>query len=576
MTFQLEFQKWLGNKNLDLDLKAQLEAMNDKEKEDAFYTDLEFGTAGMRGIVGPGTNRMNIYTIRKANVGFAKYLIKNVEHANVRGVVIAYDNRHFSPEFAMESAKVLATHGIKVYLFDAVRPTPELSFAVRYLNAAGGIVITASHNPPEYNGYKIYDESGCQTLPAEGDKVIAGVNAVDDVFAIHVKSENELRDAGLIETIGSEIDHAYLARVKGLEINADVNKNALSIVFSPLHGTAGMLTSKLLTDCGYTGLHLVEEQARPNPDFPTVSYPNPEETAAFMMAIDLGKQVDADVLLATDPDADRMGVAVKDNAGEYVLLTGNQTGALMVHYILSQRKAKGTLPAKGRVFDTIVSSEMAATIARSYGMETMSTLTGFKYIGEQARLMEDTEYEYVYGYEESYGSLVGDFVRDKDALQAVLIIAEAAAYYKEQDKTLCDVLDELYEEFGFYQEDLVNISLTGKEGAEKIQKILADFRQAPPTEVVGLKVAKILDYKTSVQFDVMNLTTSKIEIPAANVLKYILEDGSWFVLRPSGTEPKIKIYISVVTRNKEATAARVSQIKKAVLTKVNEAMRSHL
>lgn len=570
VSVKLKYQNWLDNKNLDAGLKVQLKAMNGKEIEDAFYTDLEFGTAGMRGLIGPGTNRMNVYTIRKANVGFAKYLLENVECAKERGVAIAYDNRHFSPEFAIESAKVLATHGIKVYLFNAVRPTPELSFAVRHLNAAGGIVITASHNPPEYNGYKIYDESGCQTLPVEGDKVIAGVNAVDDVFAIHVKSEKELRAAGLIETIGSDIDDAYLARVKELQINADVNKRALSIVFSPLHGTAGMLTSKLLSNCGYAGVHLVEEQALPNPDFPTVSYPNPEDAAAFKMAIDLGKKVDADVLLATDPDADRMGVAVKDETGEYVLLTGNQTGTVMVHYILSQRKAKGTLPVKGRVFDTIVSSDMAATIARTYGMETMSTLTGFKFIGEQARLMEGTDYEYVYGYEESYGSLVGDFVRDKDALQAVLILSEAAAYYKEQGKTLCHVLDELYEEFGFYQEDLANISLTGKEGAEKIQAILAHFRKTPPLKVAGLNVATILDYKTGQHIDIIDGIISKIDLPASNVLKYILEDGSWFVLRPSGTEPKIKVYMSVVTDNKEATAARVREIKEDVLTRVGK------
>ncbi|MCL2559623.1 MAG: phospho-sugar mutase [Turicibacter sp.] len=569
MNIENLYQSWLTNENLDANLKQQLENITDKEKEDAFYTDLEFGTAGMRGIIGPGTNRMNVYTIRKANVGFAKYLLENVANAKERGVVIAYDNRHFSPEFAMESAKVLATHGIKSYVFENVRPTPELSFAVRHLGCAGGIVITASHNPPAYNGYKIYDETGCQTLPDEGDKVIAGVNAVDDVFAIVVDSEEKLRAAGLIMTVGSEIDEAYLTRVKALEINPDVDKRGLQMVFSPLHGTAGALTSTLLADCGYTNVHLVEEQQLPNPDFPTVSYPNPEDPAAFEMAIALGKNVDADVLLATDPDADRMGVAAKDESGEYVLLSGNQTGAVMVHYILSQRKANGTLPAKGRVFDTIVSSEMAAKIARSYGMETMSTLTGFKFIGEQARLMEDTEYEYVYGYEESYGSLVGDFVRDKDALQAVLILAEAAAFYKEQGKTLCDVLNDLYEEFGYYQEDLANIALAGKEGAEKISAILTDFRQAPPTEVAGLKVIKVLDYQTSEQMDVAEKAVSVIDLPAANVLKYILEDGSWFVLRPSGTEPKAKVYISVVTDDKEKTAARVSAIKKDVLARVD-------
>jgi len=588
MNIELEYQKWISNENLDAALRVQLEAMNDKEKEDAFYTDLEFGTAGMRGVIGPGTNRMNIYTIRKANVGFAKYLLENVNNTKERGVVIAYDSRHFSSEFAVESAKVLATHGIKTYVFEGVRPTPELSFAVRHLGCAGGIVITASHNPPEYNGYKIYDESGCQTLPSEGDKVIAGVNAVDDVFAIHVKSESELRSAGLIVTVGSEIDDAYLARVKDLEINAEVDKRGLRVVFSPLHGTAGMLTRSLMADCGYEKFHIVAEQAEPDGNFTTVNYPNPEDAAAFECAVKMGYEVDADILLATDPDADRMGVAVKSAAGkyvlqtcpfnlssfpvfspdvEYVLLTGNQTGAVLTYYILSQRKAKGTLPTKGRVFDTVVSSELAAKIARSYGLETMSTLTGFKFIGEQARLMEGTEHEYVFGYEESYGSLIGDFVRDKDAIQAVLILSEAAAYYKAQGKTLCDVLDDIYTEFGFYQEDLINIALAGKEGSEKIGLLLSEFRKTPPTEVAGLKVVTVEDYKTSER--VTKGVVSKIDLPSANVLKYILEDGSWFVLRPSGTEPKAKIYISVVTDSKAATSERLEAIKKDVLAKVD-------
>ena len=596
MSIELEYQKWLNNENLDTELRVQLEAMTEKEKEDAFYTDLEFGTAGMRGVIGPGTNRMNIYTIRKANVGFAKYLLENVDSAKECGVVIAYDSRHFSLEFAIESAKVLATHGIKAYVFEGVRPTPELSFAVRYLGCAGGIVITASHNPPEYNGYKIYDESGCQTLPAEGDKVIAGVNVVEDVFVIHVQSESELRAVGLIETVGSEIDDAYLARVKSLEINGDIDKRVLSIVFSPLHGTAGMLTTQLMTDCGYEGFYVVAEQADPDGNFPTVNYPNPEDAVAFEYAIKLGADVDADILLATDPDADRMGVAslgrvaadsdesadvlgrqVGEDAGKYVLLTGNQTGAVLMHYILSQRKAKGSLPAKGRVFDTIVSSELAAKIARSYGLETMSTLTGFKFIGEQVRLMEGTEYEYVFGYEESYGSLIGDFVRDKDAIQAVLILSEAAAYYKAQGKTLCDVLEEIYKEFGFYQEDLVNIALVGKEGSEKIQLLLSEFRATPPTEVAGLKVTTVEDYQTSERREAKvtptEVSVSKIDLPSANVLKYILEDGSWFVLRPSGTEPKAKIYISVVTDNKAATSERVSAIKQDILAKVDAILR---
>jgi len=589
MNVDLEVEKWLNNADLTTDLRKQLEKMSEYDKDDAFYTDLEFGTAGMRGIMGPGTNRMNIYTIRKANVGFAKYLLENVENATERGVVIAYDSRNNSMEFAWESARVLATHGIKAYVFESPRPTPELSFAVRHLNCAGGIVITASHNPPAYNGYKIYDETGGQALPDMGNKVIAGVSAVQDVFAIQVDSDQELFDAGLIETVGTEIDMEYLARVKELQLNPDIDKSNISIVFSPLHGTAGDLTEDLLLDCGYKRLFMVAEQADPDGNFPTVSYPNPEEAAAFEYAIRDGKLVDADILLATDPDADRMGVAAKSNGGEYVmetcpatlatrlvfkpnneyvLLTGNQTGAILTHYILSQRKAKGTLPMKGCFFDTIVSSELAAKIARSYGMKTMSTLTGFKFIGEQARLMERTEYEYIFGYEESYGSLVGDFVRDKDAIQAVLILCEAAAYYKGQGKTLCDVLEDIYVEYGYYQEELENITLVGKEGGAKIQKLLTEFRVNPPQVVAGLQVATVEDYKKQERLTGGQIT--KIDLPLADVLKYILEDGSWFVLRPSGTEPKAKIYISVVTDSKIATAERAWSIKKDVLAIVDQ------
>ena len=574
MKIEKRYEGWLNNAQIDPKMKAQLLAMSEAEKEDAFYTDLEFGTAGMRGVMGAGTNRMNVYTIRKANVGFAKYLLENVKDAKARGVAIAYDSRHFSPEFALESAKVLATHGIKTYVFEDVRPTPELSFAVRHLNCAGGIVITASHNPPEYNGYKIYDESGCQTLPEEGDKVIAGVNAVENVFDIQVETEENLRAQGLIVDIGKEIDALYLARILELEIRPDMDKSKLKLVFSPLHGTAGTLTSDLLSRSGYTNVHLVESQYQPDSKFPTVNYPNPEDPAAFAMAIELGKKVGADVLLATDPDADRMGVAVKksmeDSDEDYVLLTGNQTGAVMVEYLLSGRKKTGTLPAQGRVFDTIVSSELAANIARSYGMQCQSTLTGFKFIGEQIRLMEASDVEYVYGYEESYGSLVGDFVRDKDALQAVLILAEAAAYYKAQGKTLWHVLNELYEIHGHYEEDLANIALAGKEGADKIKKILADFRATPPTNVAGLSVVVVEDYQTQKRYEVQEQKESPIELPASNVLKYYLEDGSWFALRPSGTEPKAKVYMSVVSENSTQTKKRLEAIKKDVLKRVDE------
>ena len=570
MSYETDYQLWLSQENLDADLKSQLLAMSEQEKEDAFYRNLEFGTAGMRGIIGVGTNRMNIYTIRKANAGFAQFLLENVENAKERGVVIAYDSRHFSPEFAMESAKVLATNGIKAYVFESLRPTPELSFAVRYLKAAGGIVVTASHNPPEYNGYKIYDETGCQSVPAEAEKVVALVDSVENVFDIQVKPESELKAAGLIEIIGEEVDNAYNERVKSLEINKEMNKKDLKIVFSPLHGTANEPVSRLLKECGYEQLHIVKEQAIPDPDFTTVKSPNPEDPAAFEMSIALGKEIDADILIATDPDADRVGLMVKDPNGEYTILTGNQTGAILLHYILSQKKEQGTLPAKGRVFNTIVTSEMGAAIAKAYGYEVVSTLTGFKFIGEQARLMEGTDYEYIFGYEESYGYLIGDFVRDKDSVQSVLMCAEAAAYYKSLGKTLYEVLVELYETYGFYREGLVNITLKGKEGADKINLILSEFRAVAPKNIGGFDVVKVEDYKESTCTDLVNESTKDIELPKSNVLKYHLSDGSWFVLRPSGTEPKAKVYIAVISDMMEKADAQVSKIKEDVLARVNE------
>jgi len=562
-----EYEKWLNNSAHNDELRTELENMTQETIDDAFYTDLEFGTAGMRGIMGPGTNRMNLFTIRKANVGFAQFLLSNVDNAKNRGVAIAYDSRNNSYEFALESAIVLGTFGIKTYLFDGPRPTPELSYAVRHLDCAGGIVITASHNPPAYNGYKIYDESGSQVLPDDGDKVIAGVNKVKDVFSIEVESETNLKEAGLINIIGKEIDDAYLERVKKLEINSNINKSALSIVFSPLHGTAGDLTKTLLTQTGYTNLHIVEEQEQPDGAFPTVNYPNPEDPAAFEYAIKKGKDVNADILLATDPDADRMGVAAKNVYGEYVLLTGNQTGAILTYYIVAQRKLNGSLPTKGRFYDTIVSSRLGAKIAETFGLTTMSTLTGFKFIGEQARYLENTDETYVFGYEESYGSLIGDFVRDKDAIQAVLLLSEVAAYYKEKGQTLLDVLNELYEIYGYYQEDLVNISLAGKEGNEKIKQILAEFRKNPPTNIAGSNVVIVEDYQN--QTSITNNQMTPILLPSANVLKYTLDDGSWFVLRPSGTEPKAKVYIGVVTKSLDESTKRNEAIKKDVLARVN-------
>ena len=561
-------QTWLTNPKLDPQLRIELEKMDDKAQEDAFYTDLQFGTGGMRGIVGVGTNRMNIYTIRRANVGFSKYLLNRYPNGLHRGVVIAYDNRHYSQEFALESAKVLASYGIKVYLFSSLRPTPELSFAVRYLNAIGGIVITASHNPPQYNGYKIYDHNGCQLVPELADKVIGYVEECEDVFGIEVISEEEAKNKGLLVYIDEEIDQAYLKQVKTIQLNPNLDKSSLKIVFTPLHGTSIRLVQQLLPECGYTNFYVVESQCIPDPNFSTVKSPNPEDGSAFELAIQLGKARDADILMATDPDADRVGLAVKNNEGEYTLLTGNQTGALLIHYILTQRKQQGTLPKNGVVFNTIVTSDFGGHIARTFGLEVQSTLTGFKFIGEKAEEIRSQGKEFVFGYEESYGYLIADFVRDKDSIQSVLMCAEMAAYYKLQGKSLLDVLNELYETYGYYYESLVNINLVGIEGLQKIDKILSDYRDNPPKVVNNVDVKVIEDYLISKRYEDGKI--SDLTLPKSNVLKYILTDGSWFVLRPSGTEPKLKIYIGVKGNSLTDSKTKNEKIKQYILERIDK------
>ncbi|ERJ12997.1 phospho-sugar mutase [Haloplasma contractile] len=566
MSWQEEVKKWKNYENLDRDLKSKLEVMDEKQLEDAFYTNLAFGTGGLRGEVGPGTNRMNIYTIRKANEGFARYLLESVPGVKEQGVVIAYDCRHYSPEFAMESAKVMASNGIKAYIFDSLRPTPELSFAVRHLNAKAGIVVTASHNPPQYNGYKIYDETGCQLVPRLADQVINHVNSIENIFSINVKDEEDLKEAGLINIISKEVDDAYIEQVKTIQINRDLNKQGIKMVFTPLHGTANLPTRRLLKECGYENVYVVEEQAVMDPNFSTVKSPNPEDGEAFELAIKLGDKVDADILMATDPDADRVGLAVKNPNGDYVLLTGNQTGAILMHYILSQREMKNDLPKEGMVYNTIVTSDFGAKIARKYGMTVESTLTGFKFIGEKAAEIENTSKEYVFGYEESYGYLIADFVRDKDSIQAILMCAEAATYYKQQGQTLYDVLFELYEEFGYYRESLSNIKLVGKAGQEKIQTILEDFRSNPPKEVLGHRVIAVEDYSEGIRIE--GDIKTKLTLPQSNVLKYFLEDGSWFVLRPSGTEPKIKIYVGVLSDKLKTSDEKNDLIKNYVLNRI--------
>lgn len=574
MSWEQSYQRWNNKQDLDQELRTLLTNLegNEKALEDCFYKELEFGTGGMRGEIGPGTNRMNIYTIRKASEGLATYINSFGDEAKKRGVAIAYDSRHKSPEFAMEAAKTLASHGIQTYVFEELRPTPELSFAVRHLNAFSGIVITASHNPPEYNGYKVYGEDGGQLPPAAADTVISYVNDVEDELQIKVKDESELKAQGLIKMIGEEIDQAYTEKLTTISVNPSLSEEVdLKVVFTPLHGTANKPVRRGLEALGYKNVTVVKEQELPDPNFSTVKSPNPEEHDAFTLAIRDGQAVDADVLIGTDPDADRLGVAVKNNDGEYVVLTGNQTGALLLHYLLSEKKEKGTLPNNGVVLKTIVTSEIGREIARSFGLDTIDTLTGFKFIGEKINEYERTgQYQFQFGYEESYGYLIGDFARDKDAVQAALLSVEVAAYYKKKGLTMYQGLLEIFKEYGYYKEGLQSLTLKGKEGAEQIQSILQSFRTNPPAEVAGKKIVAIEDYKSSERQDVVAGTKEEINLPGSNVLKYILDDQSWFCVRPSGTEPKAKFYFGVKGETLEQSEQELAALEAGVMDKVNE------
>lgn len=555
--------KWKNFTGLEQELKDELFSMNDNQLFDAFYTDLEFGTGGMRGVIGVGTNRMNIYTLRMANYGYAKFILKRQK--DNPSVVIAYDSRHKSLEFARESAKVLCSYGIKVYLFDKITPTPELSFAVRYLKATGGIVVTASHNPPQYNGYKIYDETGCQLVPELATEVITEIANSPDPFSFELKSYEDLLAEGMIEIVSKNIDCPYLEAVKGVSVVNNFRKDDFKIVFTPLHGTSAYLGERLLREMGYNCIP-VKEQMVADSNFSTVVLPNPEDKRAFELSIKYAKENDADICIATDPDADRVGLAVKDN-NEYILLNGNQTGALLIYYLCNNKK----INKKGVVFNTIVTSSLGVEIAKSFGMEHYSTLTGFKFIGEQARLLEGSDdKEFFFGYEESYGYVIKDFVRDKDSLQALLLCSEMACFYKNQGKSLLDVLEEIYQKYGYYQEDLVNISLTGAEGAAKINRILDYFRNVNDLGNKALKVVAKEDYKLRVRYDFVSKKTTDLVLPVSNVIKYYLDDNSWFVLRPSGTEPKMKVYISSCAKTKNDVLKRVEEIKISVLEIVNK------
>ncbi|MBB5325297.1 phosphoglucomutase [Anoxybacillus tepidamans] len=576
MSWRNKYRQWMTYKHLDEELKATLQQRSDDEKwlEDCFYKNLEFGTGGMRGEIGPGTNRMNVYTVRKASEGLARYIESFGIDAKKRGVVIAYDSRHKSPEFAMEAAKTLATHGIQTYVFDELRPTPELSFAVRYLQAFSGIVITASHNPPEYNGYKVYGRDGGQLPPDVADQVIRYVNEVENELAIDVEEETVLKEKGLIRMIGEEVDRAYIEKLKTISLNPQLSQEVdVKVVFTPLHGTANQPVRRALEALGYKHVVVVKEQELPDPNFSTVKSPNPEEHAAFERAIQVGKEIDADLLIATDPDADRLGIAVKNEDGEYTVLTGNQTGGLLLHYILSQKQEKGTLPKNGVMLKTIVTSEFGRDIAASFGLETVDTLTGFKFIGEKIKEYEQTgEYVFQFGYEESYGYLIGDFARDKDAVQAAVMAVEVCAFYKKQGMSLYEGLMQLFEQYGYYREGLQSLTLKGKEGAEQIQALLASFRKQPPTEMAGKKIVVVEDYKTGERVDTATGEKAAIALPKSNVLKYLLEDGSWFCLRPSGTEPKAKVYFGVKGRSLIDSEQQLEQLSHDVMKRVYDCL----
>ncbi|WP_214627300.1 phospho-sugar mutase [Paenibacillus agaridevorans] len=559
---QLQYEGWLGDPLIDAATKEELAGISSQENEiaDRFYRNLEFGTGGLRGVIGAGTNRMNVYTVGKATQGFANWLLLQGESPSV---VIAHDSRRMSPEFSLDAALVLAGNGIKTYLFRSLRSTPQLSYAVRALSASGGIVVTASHNPPEYNGYKAYGSDGCQLIPEDAEQVIAAIARIDSLGDVKRISREEAEAQGLLVWLDEKADREYVETVVGESLNRELLQGELgekfSIVFTPLHGTGNVPVREALKGAGFRNVHIVPEQEQPDGNFTTVKSPNPEEREAFTLAIELAKKVGADIIIGTDPDADRMGAVVKNNEGEYVVLSGNQSGAIMVYYKLSLLKERGLLPDNGVVVKTIVTSEMGADIAKSFGVDVENTLTGFKYIGEKMTSYEQTrERSFLFGYEESYGYLSGTYARDKDAIVASLLICEAAAYYSSQGKTLYDVLLELYAEYGSYLEGLESRTLKGIDGVAQIGAIMNDWRSNPPAEIGGVKVTEVLDYSKGLD-----------GLRPENVLKYRRADGSWFCLRPSGTEPKIKVYFAVKQDSPESAKSALQTLKEAVMSRVD-------
>lgn len=568
INWQSTYEKWDNYRDLDSSLKKQLNKMkaNGKELEDAFYQKLSFGTGGMRGILGPGTNRMNIYTVRKAVEGLAVYLKENGVNVNDRGVAIAYDSRHMSREFALEAAKVLGVHGIRSYVFTSLRPTPLLSFAVRYLGTVAGIMITASHNPPEYNGFKVYNEEGSQITLAEADAIIQSIENVADELTVPVLGVADLEADNLLQWLSDEVDHAYLQQLLQISKMNDKTLNQeknLQIVFTPLHGTSYYLVTEGLKQLNFHSINVVEEQAEPDPEFSTVKSPNPEEDQAFTEAIKLGKKVKADILLATDPDADRLGVAVRNDLGDYTLLTGNQLGSLLLDYILIH--SDPAVLKSARMLKTIVTSELGRDVAQSYGVQTIDTLTGFKYIGEKINQFDATGETFIFGYEESYGYLISGFSRDKDAIQAAVMACEIANYWKGKEKTLIDRLYDLYYEHGFYKEGIGSLTLKGKAGSRKIIELMDQARHETLEEIAGLKTICIEDYLVGKRKYLDDSDeTEEIRLPRENVIKYKLENGGWICLRPSGTEPKIKWYYGVCEKTEEESQKKLNDLKEAL------------
>ena len=566
MTYTENYQKWLNFAELPDYLREELVAMDEKTKEDAFYTNLEFGTAGMRGIIGAGTNRINIYVVRQATEGLAKLIETKGEDVKKRGVAIAYDSRHFSPEFAFESAQVLAKHGIKTYVFESLRPTPELSFAVRHLGTFAGIMVTASHNPAPFNGYKVYGEDGGQMPPADADALTDFIRAIEDPFAIELADLEESKASGLIEVIGEAVDAEYLKEVKDVNINQkliDEYGKDMKIVYTPLHGTGEMLARRALAQAGFDSVQVVEAQAVPDPNFSTVKSPNPENQEAFALAEELGRKVDADVLVATDPDADRLGVEIRQADGSYRNLSGNQIGAIIAKYILEAHKTAGTLPENAALAKSIVSTELVTKIAESYGATMFNVLTGFKFIAEKIQEFEEKHnHTYMFGFEESFGYLIKPFVRDKDAIQAVLIVAEIAAYYRSRGLTLADGIEEIYKEYGYFAEKTISVTLSGVDGAAEIKKIMDKFRDNAPAQFNTTNIVKTEDFLTQTATSTNGV--EKLTTPPSNVLKYTLADDSWIAVRPSGTEPKIKFYIATVGTDLADAEAKITNIEKEI------------